>query len=253
MDGQFVTNITLGPVVIEGIRQADVAVSRYALDDRRAEPLRRRLPRRRLRRHHGCNVEACARILGATRAAVRETGAASRGLSLNPDTAARALEFDYLDDIRSVALDDSFPGRAARASCPRSCPRSSAPAEVRASSAFRYAIEVDGRHQPENRPPGPARRGRTSWWPGAPFLKHPPYASPIGHAGRGGGGPAGDGGRGGVFQARILGRPPTGPRIPATPAQSSLSLRPIAKGPRSSSGTGQLRTVSRAGARDTDI
>jgi ribulose-phosphate 3-epimerase len=174
MDGQFVTNITLGPVVIAGIRKLTqlfldthlmiVEPSRYVAEFRAA----------------GCDgitvhVEACADV-GATLAAVRETGARV-GLSLNPDTPLEPW-IDYLDDIDLLLLMTVFPGRGGQSFMPEVLPKIERAAELRTQEGFRYAIEVDGGISPKTA--GLVReKGADVLVAGSAIFKNAPYATPI--------------------------------------------------------------------------
>ena len=175
MDGQFVANITLGPVVIEGIRKLTklfldthlmiVEPSRYVAEFRAA----------------GCDgitvhVEACA-DLGETLAAVRESGARV-GLSLNPDTPLDPW-IDYLGDIDLLLLMTVFPGRGGQSFMPEVLPKIERAAGLRASEGFHYAIEVDGGISPKTAP-WVREKGADVLVAGSAIFKNPPYATPIG-------------------------------------------------------------------------
>jgi ribulose-phosphate 3-epimerase len=174
MDGQFVTNITLGPVVIEGIRRLTslfldahlmiVEPSRYVADFRAA----------------GCDgitvhAEACA-DLAETLAAVRDSGART-GLALNPDTPLEPWT-DYLGDVDLLLLMTVFPGRGGQAFMPEVLPKIELAAKLRAARGWQYAIEVDGGISPQT--VGAVReKGADVLVAGSAIFRHPPYAEPI--------------------------------------------------------------------------
>jgi ribulose-phosphate 3-epimerase len=174
MDGQFVGNITFGPVVVAGIRR----LTTLFLDAH----LMIVEPGRYLRefRAAGCDgitvhAEACADV-DATLAAVRDTGARV-GLALNPDTplgphAARLAHVDLLL-VMSV-----FPGRGGQSFMPEALPKVEEAARLRAARRLSYAIEVDGGIDAET---GVAmrRRGADVLVAGTAVFRRPPYAAAI--------------------------------------------------------------------------
>lgn len=174
MDGSFVTNITMGPVVIRGIRSLTslfldahlmvVEPQRYVGDFRRA----------------GCDsitvhAEACA-DLEATLRAVRDTGAAV-GLALNPDT-----EFEpfarFMPDIDLLLLMSVFPGRGGQAFLPAVLPKLEAAAHERQRRGLGFALEVDGGIDPETAVLV-RERGADVLVAGSAVFRHPPYRDRI--------------------------------------------------------------------------
>lgn len=174
MDGQFVRNITMGPVVIRGIRSLTslfldahlmvVEPERYVDDFRRA----------------GCDgitvhAEACA-DLGSTLAAVRASGAAI-GLALNPDTDLAPFA-RHLSEIDLLLVMSVFPGRGGQAFIPGVLPKIAAAARLRRERGLGFAIEVDGGIDPETAVLV-REHGADVLVAGSAVFRHPPYAGPI--------------------------------------------------------------------------
>lgn len=174
MDGQFVPNLTLGPVVIQGIRRATTLF----LDTH----LMIVEPGRFLRefRAAGCDgitvhAEACA-DLGATLDAVRATGARV-GVALNPDTPLEPV-LEHLDRVDLLLVMTVFPGRGGQAFMPGVTPKIEQAASIRAQRGLAFAIEVDGGIGPETAPEV-RRRGADVLVAGSAIFRHPPYAGPV--------------------------------------------------------------------------
>ncbi len=174
MDGRFVPTITLGPVVVQGIRRG----TRLFLDTHLmvVEP-ERHVQAFRDAGADGITVhtEACADIPAALRA-VRATGARV-GLALNPDTPLDAVRA-YLADIDLLLIMSVFPGRGGQAFIPSVVPKIEVAAAERAARGLDFLIEVDGGIVPET--------AKTALLAGADVLvagtavfRHPPYARPI--------------------------------------------------------------------------
>ena len=175
MDGQFVGNITMGPVVIAGIRK----LTRLFLDTHLmvVEPGRYVAAFRAA----GCDgitvhAEACV-DLGATLETVRRSGARV-GLSLNPDTPLEPW-VGWFDRIDLLLLMTVFPGRGGQAFMPEVVPKIAEAARRRAAGSWRFAIEVDGGVAPATA--GLVRQaGADVLVAGSAVFGHPPYATPIG-------------------------------------------------------------------------
>jgi ribulose-phosphate 3-epimerase len=175
MDGQFVPNITMGPVVIEGVRR----LTRLYLDAHLmvVEGARMAAAFRRA----GCDgitihAEAC-RDLAAGLAAVRATGARV-GLSLNPDTPLEKV-VPHLGSIDLLLLMTVFPGRSGQAFMPEVVPKIEQARTLRSAQGFGYAIEVDGGVGPGTA--GIVRAaGADILVAGSAFFGHPPYAERLG-------------------------------------------------------------------------
>ena len=140
MDGQFVPNISLGPVVVEAIRRSTdlpldvhlmiVQPERYlqAFADAGAD-------------HLTVHVEACpdlSRVLGQIRALGKKTGVA-----LNPETPASAVQ-DYLGDADLVLPMTVHPGFSGQKFMPEILPKIRQLREWIEAHGLKTEIEVDG-------------------------------------------------------------------------------------------------------------
>ena len=170
MDGQFVPNITMGPVVIEGVRRLtalDLDAHLMVAEGARMAAAFRKA---------GCDgitihAEAC-RDLPAALEAVRATGARV-GLSLNPDTPLE-LALPHLGAIDLLLLMTVFPGRSGQAFMPEVLPKIAQAAQVRAGRRLGFAIEVDGGVSPATA--GRVRgAGADILVAGSAIFGHPPY------------------------------------------------------------------------------
>jgi ribulose-phosphate 3-epimerase len=174
MDGRFVPSITLGPVVVQGIRRS----TRLFLDVHLmvVEP-ERHVQAFRDAGADGITVhaEACA-DLPAVLAAVRGTGARV-GVALNPDS-----PFDLVrahgDAIDLLLIMSVFPGRGGQAFIPTVIPKIQAAAAERAARGLNFLIEVDGGIIPETAALVRAA-GADVLVAGTAVFRHPPYARPI--------------------------------------------------------------------------
>ena len=140
MDGQFVDNITMGPVVLKGVRKltelyldAHLMVEepgRYAQAFRDAGA-------------DGITVHVEATVnLDRTLQQVRATGA-QVGLSLNPDTPLGPW-LDYLDRIDLLLVMSVYPGFGGQAFQPEVLSKLKRAAEIRSEKGLRFALEIDG-------------------------------------------------------------------------------------------------------------
>jgi ribulose-phosphate 3-epimerase len=174
MDGQFVSDITLGPVVVRGIRK----LTELFLDVHLMvlEPLRH-LERFRAAGADSITVhaEACA-DLGATLAAVGRTGARV-GLSLNPDTPLEPYRH-HLSEVDVLLVMSVFPGKGGQAFMPEVLPKIEAARRWRRERGLDFAIEVDGGIDPDTAGPV-CRAGADALVAGTAIFRHPPYAERI--------------------------------------------------------------------------
>jgi ribulose-phosphate 3-epimerase len=174
MDGQFVPSITMGPVVVEGVRR----LTRLFLDAHLMVAEGARMaPAFRAAGCDGITIhaEAC-RDLPASLKAVRDTGARV-GLSLNPDTPLERIAA-HLGEIDLLLLMTVFPGRSGQAFRPEVVPKIARASELRAARGLGFAIEVDGGIAPETA--GPVRRaGADILVAGSAVFGKPPYADPL--------------------------------------------------------------------------
>jgi len=174
MDGQFVDNITMGPVVIRGIRRL---TSLYL--DAHLMVLE---PARHVQafRAAGCDgitvhVEAAA-DLAATLAAVRHSGA-QVGLAVNPATPFAACEA-HLNAIDLFLVMSVQPGHGGQSFRPEVLAKVEAAAQLRASRGLRFAIEIDGGIDAETAVPS-RQAGVDVLVAGTAIFRHPPYAERI--------------------------------------------------------------------------
>ena len=108
MDGHFVPNITIGPLVRASVRTE--AAARRAPHDRRAGALRRRVRQGR-RRHHPVHVEACPH-LHRTLQHIRIARQARRRV-LDPSTPRSApLRARRVDQVLVMSVNPGFGGQS---------------------------------------------------------------------------------------------------------------------------------------------
>ena len=174
MDGHFVPPITIGPLVVRGIRSA----TRLPLDVH----LMIEHPERQLDEFVKAgadrvtvHVEACddvARVLGR----IRKTGA-KVGLSLNPPTSMEAVRpFLHLIDLLLVMSVN--PGWGGQPFVEGSLQRFSAARTMRAETDTHFLIEVDGGIYPHNAAEVIAA-GADVLVAGTAVFKAPDYAAAI--------------------------------------------------------------------------
>lgn len=174
MDGQFVDNITMGPVVLRGIRK----LTSLFLDTHLmvSEP-QRYVPAFRKAGADGITVHVeASREPAAAIEAVRQSGA-TVGLALNPDTPLSACE-PYLGNIDLLLLMTVHPGFGGQAFRGDVVPKLEAAARLRRAHGWRFALEVDGGIDP-----GTARRvlqsGAEVLVAGTAIFHKPPYEGSI--------------------------------------------------------------------------
>jgi ribulose-phosphate 3-epimerase len=174
MDGQFVDNITMGPVIIRGLRR----LTSLYLDTH----LMVLEPGRYVSafREAGCDgitvhAEATSDLEG-TLEAVRRTGA-HVGMSLNPGTSLQPYEA-FLEELDLLLLMSVQPGHGGQAFRPEVLQKVEEAARLRRERGLRFAIEIDGGI--DARTAGPARQaGADVLVAGTAIFRHPPYEARI--------------------------------------------------------------------------
>jgi ribulose-phosphate 3-epimerase len=174
MDGHFVPPITIGPLVVAGIRKA----TSLPLDVH----LMIEYPERQLEEFVKAgadritvHLEACPEVHDAL-AAVRATGV-KVGLSLNPPTPIDAVR-PYLDLIDLLLVMSVNPGWGGQSFVTGSLERLAAAREMRAETGTGFLIEVDGGICPHNAAEA-ARAGADVLVAGTAVFKQPDYAAAI--------------------------------------------------------------------------
>lgn len=175
MDGQFVDNITLGPVVIRGLRK----LTTLFLDAH----LMIQEPKRYVQafRAAGCDgitvhAEATADLAG-TLATVRASGA-QVGLALNPQTPLEPY-VSFLRDIDMLLVMSVQPGHGGQSFRAEVLSKVEAAARRRLDAGLDFAIEIDGGI--DSTTAGPARRaGVDVLVAGTAIFRFPPYPERIG-------------------------------------------------------------------------
>jgi ribulose-phosphate 3-epimerase len=172
MDGRFVPNITIGPLIVQAARRATklpldvhlmiVEPDRYVEDFIKAGA-------------DWLTVHAEASVhLDRSIQAIHAAGAKA-GVSLNPHTHESVLEY-VLDEVDLVLLMTVNPGFGGQSLIERVFPKIERVREMIDRRGLKTLIEVDGGVKPSN-----ARRSSmpapTSWWP-APPSSAPPTAPP---------------------------------------------------------------------------
>ena len=140
MDGHFVPNITIGPPIVEAIRQASsvpLDVHLMIADPRRYLPAFVEAGATWVSLHY----EACAEL----REAIDEIHAlgARASVALNPETPVAAVA-DALPDIDMLLLMSVHPGFGGQKFIPETLDKIAEAARLRERSSGRWLIEVDG-------------------------------------------------------------------------------------------------------------
>jgi ribulose-phosphate 3-epimerase len=174
MDGRFVDNITVGPVIIRGLRK----LTGLFLDTH----LMIHEPKRYVQafRAAGCDgitVHAEAtQDLHATLAAVRASGA-QVGLALNPQTPLEPYA-SYLDGVDLLLVMSVQPGHGGQSFRAEVLPKLEAAARLRRERGLDFAIEIDGGIDAATA--SAARRaGADVLVAGTAIFRSPPYAERI--------------------------------------------------------------------------
>jgi len=148
MDGHFVPNITIGPLVVEAARRVtDVPLDVHLMIE-----------------NADAYIDAFARAGSAILTVHAETGyhlqrtlrtirdrGMKAGVSLNPATPLSAIEC-VLDDVDMILIMTVNPGYAGQRLVPRTLPKITTIAEMAAAEGRAIEIEVDGNVSWENIP-----------------------------------------------------------------------------------------------------
>jgi ribulose-phosphate 3-epimerase len=174
MDGRFVPNITIGPVVVEAVKRATslpldvhlmiVEPERYVDDFARAGAAT-----------IGVQVEACPH-LHRTLGQIREAGARACAV-LNPSTPAQALE-PVLGDLDQVLVMTVNPGFGGQSFIHSMLPKIEQLRSWIDARGLAVVLEVDGGVKPGTIGPA-ARAGATAFVAGTAVFGQPDYRAAI--------------------------------------------------------------------------
>ena len=141
MDGHFVPNITLGPLVVKAITAGRDRAARRAPDDLGARPLSRGVRRG----GRGENLGSCRSAAApAPDACSASRGSALKaGVALNPSTPVVMLE-DVVGDLDHVLVMSVNPGFGGQTFIPRSESKVRAVRELLSARGASALIEIDG-------------------------------------------------------------------------------------------------------------
>jgi ribulose-phosphate 3-epimerase len=140
MDGRFVPNLAIGPVVVQAVRAATrlpLDVHLMIEDPDRLVSAFRDAGADRITVH----VETCVH-LNRSLAGIRDLGAIP-GVALNPHTPPEAVEW-VLDDVGTVLVMTVNPGFSGQAFLPAMAEKIRRVAHLRAYRGLGFEIEVDG-------------------------------------------------------------------------------------------------------------
>lgn len=182
MDGHFVPNITIGPMIVEAVKKVNnipVDVHLMISD-----------PDSYLEAFHDAGADIltvhpeATHHLHRTLTRIRELGMKA-GAALNPSTSLEAIEYvmAQLDVAMIMTVNPGFGGQAF---IPTMLQKIKTLREMVDRSGYRVLIEVDGGVSPENAPEL-ARCGADVFVAGSAVFGHPPYEEVIAklkHSGR---------------------------------------------------------------------
>jgi ribulose-phosphate 3-epimerase len=174
MDGHFVDNITMGPVIVSAIRKlTDLFLDTHLMVH---EPARY-APAFRRAGSDGITVHAEAtQDVGGTLDAVRETGARV-GLALNPSTALEPHE-RWLERIDLLLVMSVHPGFGGQTFQPEVLPKIKRAAQLRRRRGLDLALEIDGGIGPQTAIEACAA-GVDVLVAGTAIFRNPPYAEAV--------------------------------------------------------------------------
>ncbi len=140
MDGRFVANLTVGPVVVEAVRRSTSLPVDVHLMVAEPDPLLRAF------RDAGADrisvhVEACPH-LHRTLSRIRELGA-TPGVALNPHTPPEMVEW-VLEQVETVVVMTVDPGYGGQEFLPGMLAKVRRLARIREERGLRFELEVDG-------------------------------------------------------------------------------------------------------------
>jgi ribulose-phosphate 3-epimerase len=174
MDGHFVPNITIGPLIVSAVKK----VARVPLDVH----LMISDPDRYLEEFHAAgadiltvHAETCPH-LHRTLTRIRELGMRS-GVALNPSTGLEAVKY-VLAQTDLVMIMTVNPGFGGQSFIKTMLPKVQALREMINNSGYNVLIEVDGGVSPETAP-DLARSGADAFVAGSAIFGHPPYEDVI--------------------------------------------------------------------------
>jgi ribulose-phosphate 3-epimerase len=146
MDGHFVPNITIGPVVVEAIRPRSPKFFDVHLMVERPDP---HIPRfiDAGANQIAVHPEACE-DLTATLAIIRGLGV-KISAAVNPETPLSVLD-GYWDEIDTLLIMSVHPGAGGQEFIVEVLDKIRQAAELKRSGRHRFAIEVDGGVKPHN-------------------------------------------------------------------------------------------------------
>ncbi len=148
MDGHFVPDITIGPVVVEAIRPRTKKLFDVHLMVERPDP---HIPRfvRAGADQIAVHPEACESFAATVRL-IRSCGA-KVSAAINPETPLSVLD-GFWGDIDTLLLMSVHPGAAGQEFIVEVLDKIRRAAEIKRSGGYRFVIEVDGGVKPNNAP-----------------------------------------------------------------------------------------------------
>jgi len=174
MDGHFVPNITIGPMVVEAVKK----VSEVPLDVH----LMISDPDYYLEAFHDAGADIltvhpeATHHLHRTLTRIRELGMKA-GAALNPSTSLEAVKY-VLAELDVIMLMTVNPGFGGQAYIPTMLPKVKALREMIDGSGYSVLIEIDGGVSPRTAPEL-ARNGADVFVAGSAVFGNPPYGEAI--------------------------------------------------------------------------
>ena len=174
MDGHFVPNITIGPMIVEAVKRVcDIPLDVHLMISD---------PDFYLEAFHDAGADIltvhpeATHHLHRTLTRIRELGMKS-GAAVNPSTSPAAIEF-VLPELDVVMIMTVNPGFGGQAYIPTMLPKIRAVRDMIDASGYNVLIEVDGGVSPANAGEL-VRNGADVFVAGSAVFRHPPYRDVI--------------------------------------------------------------------------